>query len=199
MDLNTHYLDIIEPIRKGGPLEDEAIRILYRQYYSQLTAYVIRNNGSEQDADDMFQETVVAFVQTVKLDKFRGEAAIGTFLQALCRNIWRNELRKRGRMQARETKYNSMEEKEDNNVGKAMELRQASATLMHMMNELGDVCRQILLQFYYEGKSMKEIVDTLDYENEQVVRNKKSKCMKKLTELLHNDPNTLEQLKNLIA
>ncbi|WP_431209442.1 hypothetical protein ACQ86N_25125 [Puia sp. P3] len=45
---------------------------------------------------------------------------------------------------------------------------------------------------------MKEIVEHLPYENEQVVRNKKYKCLQQLTGLLKANPALAGQLNELI-
>jgi hypothetical protein len=45
---------------------------------------------------------------------------------------------------------------------------------------------------------MKEIQAQLPYENEQVVRNKKSKCLKKLEQLVKNNKQLHQQLKQFL-
>jgi hypothetical protein len=52
--------------------------------------------------------------------------------------------------------------------------------------------------FYYENLSMKEMVDHLPYENEQVVRNKKYKCLHQLTEMIKDHPIIGRQVNELI-
>jgi hypothetical protein len=42
------------------------------------------------------------------------------------------------------------------------------------------------------------MLDALDYENEQVVRNKKYKCMKQLEQMIKDDPALKQTLKNLL-
>ena len=69
---------------------------------------------------------------------------------------------------------------------------------MKVLETLGDHCKKILVLYYYENQSMKEILAALHYENEQVVRNKKYKCLKKLEELIKNKPGLYQQLKNLL-
>lgn len=69
--------------------------------------------------------------------------------------------------------------------------------MLWMLNEIGETCKKLLIGFYYENKSMKELLNQFDYENEQVLRNRKSKCMKKLKELLTNNPDLLKNLKPL--
>ena len=41
---------------------DAAIRVIYREYYGMLENYVINNNGNKEDAADVIQETIVAFI-----------------------------------------------------------------------------------------------------------------------------------------
>ena len=74
---------------------DNAIRNIYKRYYGLLENYIINNNGSKDDAADIIQETIVAFVEIVEQNKFRGEASIKSFLYAITRNLWLAELRKR--------------------------------------------------------------------------------------------------------
>lgn len=45
---------------------------------------------------------------------------------------------------------------------------------------------------------MKEILETMHYENEQVVRNKKYKCLKQLEEMVNANPALKQTLKNLL-
>src|SRR5688500_9464115 len=76
---------------------NEAIRVIYSRHYNTLSSFVKNNRGTDDDAQDIFQEVVISFVRLVEQDRFRGESAIGTFLYALNRNIWLNELKRRGR------------------------------------------------------------------------------------------------------
>ena len=67
-----------------------------------------------------------------------------------------------------------------------------------MLNGLGDACKKILTLFYYENLSMKEMVSHLHYENEQVVRNKKYKCLQQLTGILKENPVAAKQITELL-
>lgn len=183
----------------SGRESDDAIRFLYREHFAFLSRYVLNNNGNEQDAEDIFQEVIVAFVNLVKAGKFRGESSVKTFLYSLNKNIWLNEIKRRGRAVAREEKYEKQHtERQEPTADVALEISQTKAALMKTVDELGENCKKILLLFYFENRSMKEILTALPYENEQVVRNKKSKCLKKLESLIAANPGLYHQLKNYI-
>lgn len=200
MDPGKQFTDehLIQLIINGGIHEESAIRELYAQYLDPLCRQVIFKGGSAADGQDMFQETVIAFVHTVKQGRFRGEASIKTFLYAMNNNIWKNAVRGRDRAEQRDRNYDAMVSKEEKAEGGMIERKELSHQLKMMLEGLGENCRKILMQFYYENRSMKEIVQTLDYENEQVVRNKKSKCLKKLSEMLGQRPHLVEQLKTFL-
>ncbi len=174
------------------------LRFMYREYFSFLSRYIYTNSGNEQDAEDNFQEVMVAFVNLVKAGKFRGEASIKTFLFSLNKNIWLNELKRRGRALVREVKYDRLNEQPQLTPDIVMEVQQSKNTLLKALNELGENCRKILLLYYFENKSMKEIVSALPYQNEQVVRNKKSKCLKRLTQIVSGNKTLYNELKNFL-
>lgn len=177
---------------------DAALKFIYRECFDLLSRYIFNNSGNEQDAEDIFQEVMIAFINLVKAGKFRGESSIKTFLFSLNKNIWLNELKRRGRAAVREEKYERLNEHTDLTADLSMELHQTKTDLMKVIDGLGDACKKILLLYYFENKSMKEILATLPYENEQVVRNKKSKCLKKLDETVSANKTLYNQLKNYL-
>ncbi len=188
--------EIIEGLR--GRAEEEAIRSIYYQYFEGLAHYVVHNSGRREDAEDIFQEVVIAFIRLVKEGKFRGESSIKTFLFALNRNLWMNELKRRGRAEQREIKYEVGKEEKDERIDQVIEQREGTKELDRTMDQLGEACKKILVLFYYQERSMKEILSELHYENEQVVRNKKYKCLKKLEEPVHSNPVLYKTLKNFL-
>src|SRR5882757_8972821 len=84
---------------------NKAILSLYQQYSETTGAAIIHYGGSRQDAEDIFQETVVAFIEIVKKGKYRKEASIKTFLVSVAKNIWLNEIKKRERSDFREKQF----------------------------------------------------------------------------------------------
>ncbi len=184
---------------RGNREMDKAVRFLYRQYFDVLSIYTMQNSGSEQDAEDVFQEVVVSFIELVNQNKFRGESSIKTFLYSLNRHIWLNELKKRNRMQARNLKFEKAKGQAEADVSAHIVDREARGQVMKVIDQLGDACKQVLMAFYYQELSVKEMLEFLPYENEQVVRNKKYKCLKKLEEMLHADPILANNLKTMLT
>jgi RNA polymerase sigma factor (sigma-70 family) len=183
---------------RSGKRMDVTIKAIYRDHFESLCWYVMNNSGSRQDAEDVFQEVVLAFIELVQKDKFRGESTVKTFLYSLNRYTWLNELKRRGRALAREEKYEKGQEQTEFDTSHFIADRESKAQVVNLVGQLGETCKKILLLFYYENLSIGEILETLDYENEQVVRNKKYKCLKQLEQMIAANPILKQTLKNIL-
>jgi RNA polymerase sigma factor (sigma-70 family) len=87
---------------------------------------------------------------------------------------------------------------EDPGIHEIIQDRELKKQLNQLLDNLGNSCRKILEMFYYENLSMKEIVSHLHYENEQVVRNKKYKCLQQLTDKMKQNAVVVQQINELI-
>jgi hypothetical protein len=61
----VHYTQygIIEGIRRR---DKDVLKYVYKQYFPMVRYFIIRNQGSEEDAEDIFQEAVVAIFERVR-------------------------------------------------------------------------------------------------------------------------------------
>jgi RNA polymerase sigma factor (sigma-70 family) len=184
--------DILLELRQ--PDIEKPVRQLYELYFESIVIQICANGGNREDGADIFQDAVLVLIEKVKTGQFRGDSSIKTFLSAIARNLWLFELRTRERRKNREGLYMNGEDKETANEDVFFN-KQINVDLLAVLNEIGDTCKKILTGFYYEDKSMKELLGSFDYENEQVLRNRKSRCMKKLKQLIENNTTLLQNLK----
>jgi RNA polymerase sigma factor (sigma-70 family) len=194
---NLPEAEILASLRSGKKM-DEAVRNLYRNYFDSLSWYVMNNSGNREDAEDVFQEVIVSFIDLVQKDKFRGESSIKTFLYSLNRYTWLNELKRRGRALAREERFEKEQDRVIRDPASVMAGRESVEGVIRLIEQLGEACKKILVLYYYENYSMKQILEHLNYQNEQVVRNKKYKCIKQLEELINNHPPLKQALKHIL-
>jgi RNA polymerase sigma factor (sigma-70 family) len=163
------------------------IHQLYKQYSGMVIAYIITNQGSQQDGEDVFQEALIAFINLVKSGKFRGEASLQTTFVSISRNIWLNEQKKRKSLDTRGKLFENARQPEADPASQLLQ-REVSEQFLNLMSRLGESCKSLLTMVYYENLSNKDILERTHYESEQVIRNKKYKCMKELTELIKDNP-----------
>jgi RNA polymerase sigma factor (sigma-70 family) len=189
--------ELVKAIQEREMIEP-AILQLYKDHAEITRSFIMGKGGTEQDADDIFQETVVSFIDSVQRSKFRQESGIRTFLISISKNLWYNEIRRRQRAGSRERLFEEDRDQEDVGISEIIQDRELKKQLNQLLHDLGDSCRKILELFYYENLSMKEIVSHLHYENEQVVRNKKYKCLQQLTDKMKLNTLAARQINDLI-
>jgi len=161
---------------------DEALRYLYKTYYPFIRGFVVKNNGDEEDAADIFQEAIVVLYNKIKAETFRGDSTIKTFLYAVARNLWLKELRKHPRQVSDITDLDDFTHFETEEVGE-VDNEQKRALLRESISQLGEACREILIDYYYAKYSIKEIMVKLGLGSEQSTKNKKYRCIQQLIKL----------------
>jgi RNA polymerase sigma factor (sigma-70 family) len=194
--IKTQDQEIINQLRHDDI--NMPVQLLYQTYFTDITKLICINGGSTEDAADIFQETVLVFIDMVKANRYRKESSIRTFLYAVARNLWKQELRSRGRRSTREIAYSNSDEQ----VSYETEVRFFNKDMQHILEtvykEIGDTCKSILKGFYYEELSMKDLLKRFNYESEQALRNRKSLCMKKIKDILQKNNTLLNSFKNLL-
>ena len=172
--------DILGMLRASLKHRNEALNILYDNLYPGIARFILKNSGNVLDAKDLFQESLIVFYEKAITPDFVLTGSIKNYLHAVCRNLWFKRLRNAGKEVSYENLdiqgafiYESLDEESDDR-------RQIFAKLM---NEIGEGCRDILMRFYFERQSMKDIAADLNLANEGVAKNKKARCIQKLKDL----------------
>src|ERR1700730_14284093 len=75
----------------------EVIKEIYNRFAGKVKGYIIQNNGSEDDAADMFQEALIDIYQQARYKDLRLTCPFEPFLLLLCKRKWLNELKKKTR------------------------------------------------------------------------------------------------------
>ena len=142
--------ELVEAIVVNG--DELAFRELYRRHTPRMFQLVLRLTGSEQDAEDVVQETWIRATEAAP--HFRWESGFPTWLTGIAINRFRELLRKRNRWPA--MGLDEMQEPEGrvDCVGERVDLEKALALL-----PVG--YRTVLVLHDLEGYRHEEIADQL--------------------------------------
>ena len=66
---------------------------LYKSYFGIVDRFVTNNNGTTQDAEDLFQDTMIVLIEKLRMDGFQLTASIKTYIMAIAKNLWLKKLR----------------------------------------------------------------------------------------------------------
>ncbi|WP_431133304.1 RNA polymerase sigma factor [Psychroserpens mesophilus] len=179
----NHQLQLVEAIKANDQI---ALKQFYMSNYHKIEALVLKNSGSVDHAKDLYQDSFIAVWKNLKANKFepKNETALQGYLYQIAKNKWMDVLRsstfKKTNGFTDETLAFLKEEPKDEYKGANEDKLKAT---MNAFKNLGQPCKQLLTNFYYEKKSLKIIASELQLE-EASVRNKKYRCMEKLRSIV---------------
>src|SRR5699024_682949 len=115
---------------EGG--DERALDYLYKKYYRMMVKLVISNNGSEEEAKDIYQEALIVFWQKAASGNFTLTSKISTYLYSICLNLWRKELDRKSKLG---------NEEKDGSEYIEDEKKERIRIINECINELGETCR----------------------------------------------------------
>lgn len=178
MNAEPHQIALLHGLAKQ---DRKAIETIYKDNFSLIQNLVINNNGSAEDAKDIFQEAMIVLYQKVQSGNFELNCQVKTFVYSVCRRLWLKRLMQQSRyslVEAHEEFVLVEDEVEDHDQRNA-----AFSNMERAMNNLGEPCKSLLEAFYLQKKSMQEIAAGFGYTNADNAKNQKYKCLMRLKKL----------------
>lgn len=178
-----------QALLKGLALNDSrAIETIYKDNFAVIQAFIMQNNGSYDDARDVFQEAMIALYEKAQTESFVLTCQIKTYVYSICRRLWLKRLQQLGRYS---NKVDNLEEtvpvEEDLEIH---EKRNAEFAIMdRAMNSLGEPCKSLLEGYYLKKMGMQELAAEFGYTNADNAKNQKYKCLMRLKKLFFSQYN----------
>ena len=165
---------------------EQALKELYSRLFPTIKSYIQKNNGTDEDAADIFQDAMVVFYEKVRLHQFQLTSSIRTYIYSVCRHLWLNKLRAQKKVISLTDEGNTINIKSDNLD--ILGTKEKNQNLIKILETLGEDCKKVLVLYYFERLRMKEIAEVMNFANDQVAKNKKSSCLKKLKVIVAESP-----------
>ncbi|WAC03623.1 sigma-70 family RNA polymerase sigma factor [Lacinutrix neustonica] len=173
--------------------DTEQILHIYKNCFPNVKRFIVQNNGEQADAEDIFQKALLQLTVRYRKEAFDITSSFEAYLFTVCKNLWRRELNKSKqevtidgvvelKNEAREIALSSLEQERWEFFQEKLEL-------------ISENCKQILDRFF-KKMAYKDIAIELEYNDENVVRQRVFKCKSKLTEIIRQD-NRFNELKEI--
>ena len=164
---------------------DAVIRSVYKKFYPVIARMVLNNSGTEQEAKDVFQESVLVLYHHVKQPQFELTCALQTYLYSVARRLWLKQLHKKNGLFKLDERFYEGEEVADTQSDlEAYEQRdQNIGRMKESMGQLGEPCKALLEDFYTRHLSMDEIAEKFGYTNADNAKTQKYKCLQRLKKI----------------
>lgn len=162
--------------------QDEAVMgRLYRLYFPMALHLVVMNNGTEQEAKDVYQEAFIILYESLQRPDFQLRCSIKTFLYSVCRNHWLKRLQaKKANVSIKDVEEFIPFVEDSASIENEIRIKMLEAALQ----KLGEPCRTILEDYYLHNMSMAEIAEKMGYTNADNAKNQKYKCLTRLKRIM---------------
>lgn len=162
--------------------DKKAVETIYRENYSMVQSLIINNNGSADDAKDVFQEAMIVLYEKARSGSFELNCLIKTYVYSVARRIWLKKLQQSSRYGGDIGNVENLVPVEDD-----MEEHSRRDTEFEMMNKaisgLGEPCKSLLEAFYLQKKNMQDIANSFGYTNAENAKTQKYKCLMRLKKI----------------
>lgn len=184
--IKTRYVAITEKekedFRAIGNNDKAAIETVYKENFGMVQHFIISNNGTEDDARDVFQEAMMVLYEKSRTPSFELTCQIRTYLYSVCRRLWLKKLQYAKRMESPVDNLENIVPVEED-----LELHDKLAaqyqTMRAAMGKIGEPCKSLIEAFYVHRKNMHEIAGFFGYTNADNAKNQKYKCLVRLKKL----------------
>jgi RNA polymerase sigma factor (sigma-70 family) len=171
---------LLEALRNG---DDGALEELFRRNRRPVASLVIRSHGTEDDVEDVLQEALVVLWERIRSGSFEYQARLSTFIYATAKNIWMRRLARQRRELPADSEMFEVAGG-DPTPDEELEGNERIAAVQAAMEKIGNPCRELLLLYYWEERSMEEIAGRLGFANADTAKSKKYQCKKALEQLV---------------
>ncbi|MBS1576841.1 MAG: sigma-70 family RNA polymerase sigma factor [Bacteroidetes bacterium] len=170
----------------------KAVETIYKDNYNMVQALIINNNGSADEAKDIFQEAMIVLYEKVRSGNFELSCQIKTYIYSVSRRLWLKRLQQINRYQP-----------DLDGTGETVAVEDELETHERLDNEfrvmerglssLGEPCKSLLEAYYLQKRNMTEIAAAFGYTNADNAKTQKYKCLMRLKKFFFDQYKTTEK------
>jgi RNA polymerase sigma factor (sigma-70 family) len=147
--------------------DQSAIESLINRHRSKVYTYILLTIKNQQLAEDLFQETFIKVIQSLRGGKYRDNGRFLSWVIRIAHNLIIDHFRKEKQMNSvsnDDTEVDLFNSKKlsDDNIEEMIISSQIKAEIRILINKLPEDQREVVLLRHYGGLSFKEIADQTD-------------------------------------
>ncbi len=178
----TSDFALLLDLKKG---KEKAFRFCYSEYFTMVKSWLMKNGSGAEDADDLFQESLLVLFDKVKKDDFELNSKLSTYLLSVAKYMMYNKNRKTRGKESISLDYVSELEMGDaeKDIKYFLEQEELYDKLESALSELGSPCKEVLEAYYMDNMSMEDISELMSYTNANNAKTQKYKCLNRLKKI----------------
>ncbi len=143
---------------------NEAFDTLIERHKDRIYSYIFHSVKNDELADDIFQETFVKVIVTLKQGRYVENGHFSAWISRIAHNLIIDHFRQSRAVNLQstdDTEYNVLNRKElsDQTIEDSMVTQQIHRDIRRLIKALPESQREVLLMRYYKNMSFKEIAE----------------------------------------
>ena len=177
-------LDLLNGILRNDTI---VLQYIYKNFYSKINFFIKKNNGDDDDANDIFQEAIIIIYRKLKANDLVLDCSFETYIYSICRFLWLKQLEKR-KLEKEKIKDNHEynDDLYDDGLEKVADLNERYKLYQKHFTNLGRDCQKIL-QLYFDKVPLKNIAQIMGFKSEKYAKKRKFKCKEYLIKSVKQD------------
>lgn len=152
---------MVQAFIKGDP---SAIEVLINRHRNKVYTYILLTIKNQQLAEDLFQETFIKVIQSLRSGKYRDDGRFLSWVIRIAHNLIIDHFRKEKQMNSISNDENNIDlfnsrKLADQNIEERIVENQIRSELRELINALPEDQREVVLLRHYGELSFKEIAD----------------------------------------
>lgn len=183
-----HIEELLARIKEGDKSE---LKTIYLENRNAFLNFGLKFGLSNDAVLEVYQDVIIAFIDNVKNGKITTlNSSVKTYLFSIGKFIIYKQFQKKQDnilpLDVERLK-NYLNEIDDNEIELTNNFK--TKLVEQGLSKLGKQCKKVLKLFYYNGLTLAEIQEYLNYENYNTIKSQKSRCLKNLKELINEELN----------
>jgi RNA polymerase sigma factor (sigma-70 family) len=165
--------------------DQQVLQYLYRTYGGMIAGHVRKNSGSDGDAQEMVQVTILELWIAVQEGRYQEQGKLDQYIYQLAANSWREELRRR-RNRPQNTLDDSalqIEDEGEENLARAIVKDRYLQAMHEGIAQLGEPCQEIIQLYHLKKVNLQEVAARMQYDYDNL-RKRIFDCRKKLKKIV---------------
>ncbi|MFC2089163.1 RNA polymerase sigma factor [Bacteroidota bacterium] len=176
--------DIVQGLIKRDNL---IIQFIYDENFGIISQMILNNNGNEDDAEDVFQESlIVIFKRLRENNAFELSSSFSTYLYSIARLIWLKRLRETRKMEVTQLKREMEDYIEFEEPPPVQDKDLRMAIYQRNLRLIPEDCQKILT-LTAQDFSAKNIAEKLGFRSDSYVRKRRHFCKEFLVNRIKED------------
>ncbi len=163
----------------------EILSYIYRQVFPLVQYYVRSNRGNEEDAKDVFQESMVIAYRNLNKPGFIIQENFEGYIYATCRLLWLKALEKKRVANTNDPEITKEGANQDQ-IDEESESIKYGLYQKHF-KKLDEICRKIL-SLFLKNTGYDKIAEKLGLSGAEYAKRRKYLCQQTLIKNIKNDP-----------